>query len=63
MAQSKIKGRTIDGKFFKSFVKFKKKSNAQKTANALRKRNDQVRIVKTKGKFPFELVTRKGRRK
>jgi len=62
------RGRTIGGKKFTSFVSFKNKAEANKTATRLRSRGDLVRVIKTKKmvagrKFPFTVFTSKGRKR
>ena len=55
--------RKIEGKIFRPFIAFKKKSEAQKEARGLRSGGDFVRIIKRKKKFPFQIFTSKGRKR
>lgn len=52
--------RKIDGKRFRLFVKFKKKKEAVKMKKGLKGRvkNYGVRIIKSKGKYPYNLYTK-----
>ena len=52
--------RKINGITFRSFMKFKKKADAVKTAKSMKARvpGYKVRIIKKMGAYPYELYTR-----
>ncbi len=55
--------RKINCKTYSSFAKFKKKSSATKTAKSLRTRvkGYRTRVIKKKGKYPYEVYTHRGK--